>query len=434
MESHKNFDKNHKNLISKFIELCLSDKNFIRNWSFLSMDLHMDDREPSKTVQSMTVETQNFLKDIKNKFNLCIKTIVKSKIIIKPKISDDKNFIFRFLLVDLLNFYIDLIKKYDSLQLPKNEQLFFALGLQNYQGYRDYIFSKNQKFEILVFLKNFNSSQEEGKEIKLLSGITLRNVDINQFVKQEEFASFYRVNHALVFEFKTEKFGNLGSFDKSSSSYNNFIYPGEEINYKLYKILTVLRLLKDGDVGVSKIIAFNPSPFSKPFNIDVSSDFNVSYSGKEYQFIQTDVGKFKALYKKLDSFFITKQKNNEIKICVSRFNKSYMRNDATDQMIDLVIAMEAITTETKDSLRYKVSVQLARLLKKTIEDREKMKRKINKIYDKRSKLVHTGATKIDCEEELNDAKIIVKAVIIKLLQLIKKDSFENILNKITYGK
>ena len=137
--------------------------------------------------------------------------------------------------------------------------------------------------------------------------------------------------------------------------------------------------------------------------------------------------------------------NKQINIAISRLNKSYVRRDVADQIIDLVIALEAMTTiQPADSLRFKVAVLIARLLEKDLEERKELAKKITEVYKTRSTIVHKGTTikwskKIfKSETELVFfTRELVKRSILRLIDLIfnrsKKRDLEDIIGEITYS-
>lgn len=430
MTKTNTFDETHGNLIKSFFELYVSNKEFSLKWEreFKSA-LLMEGRKID--TEYISQDTQDAFDDLRKSFNACLTEIKNNKSIIKPK-NEAMGFVFRHLLVDLLD---HLAKSFDqNLPFLQPHQVLVVAGLGLYQQYREYLFSKKQTFKILVFLSNFSLEVGEEREIRLFKDIKIIK-DVDYFFERDEFLGFKK-DIALVFEYKTEKFGNVGDWN-TENTINSFQYPHEEMKKELYSILTALRLLKNGDMGVLAIKCIHPSPFSKPFDIRPDLDFLFQFNAGKYQFQQSDLLKFKSLYKKVKE----KTDCNELNLCISRFNKSYTRTGIADVVIDLVVAMEAITSETKDSLTYKIKTQLARLIETDKTKRAELAKKIGAIYSIRSDLVHKGKTKDIGQGKkfannrvlLEETREILRNAITKLLNLMTKKSHKEIFENIIYG-
>jgi len=432
------FDQKHDELMKSFFKLFLSNQEFSSKWDMeFKLALEMEGRKIDKEYISQV--TQDAFTDLLKLFNSCIEEIERNKSILKPK-NDGMNLFFRIFLTDLLDNLAKSFRENSSFLQPN--QLLIITGLTLYQEYKNYLFAKKQIFKILVFLSNFSLDVGDKREIALFKNIKIiKDLNSDYFFNRDEFLGF-RKDTALVFEFETEKFGNFGNTGNGGNGVfvvNNFQYPNErtkEMKKELDAILTAFRLLKRGDIGILAVKYVNPSPFSTPFNLPPDLDFLVQFQGEDYKFDKSDLKKFKSFYKKIKE----KSVCNELDICISRFNKSYTRNDITDQIIDLVIAMEAITTETKDSIAYKIKTQLARLIERNKIKRKDLACKINSIYGIRSSLVHgrnseeIGNSKkfANNRELLEETREISRKTIVKILNLIKtgkklSEIFDNVI-------
>lgn len=431
MTKKDTFDEKHGELMKFFFELYISNKEFSSKWKIeFRLALLMEGRKID--VEYISEKTQNAFKSLKISFNACLDAIEKNNKIIKPK-SKKMYFVFRSLLVELLN---HLAKSFDqNLPFLQPHQVLWINRLTIYQEYRKYIFSDKQVFEVLVFLSNFSLDAENGTGMKLLKNVKIaRNMDY--FFERDEFPELKK-DTALVFEFETEKFGNVGNWN-TEDTINGFQYPHEEMKEDLYAILTAFRLLKKGDVGVFAIKCTTPSPFSKPFDIRPDLDFLFQFKAGQYQFQKSDLNPFRTLYKKIKD----KPNCKELDMCISRFNKSYTRTSIADVIIDLVVAMEAITSETKDSLSYKIKTQLARLIETDKTKRKELAGKIGDIYAIRSQLVHGGKInkkKIKNKQFANtrtlleESRTVLRNAITRLLRLMKIKTYEEIFENIIYG-
>ncbi len=442
-QEHKEFDEKHQELINSFVGLCLTDKSFLNVWDLTKTHLSMGSSiSHLPGGQKLTKAGQDLVKDLGGKIESCVDLMLKDKTILKPK-KDKKGLFFRLTLMDLLDTYADLIKDH-GLPIVPDERLFSALGDSNFQKYKKYIFSKAQVFKIRIFLANFHPTFK-ASSIKLSQDLFLEKVDVSYFHSNKNFIDTLGVSSeaALVVELNTKRFGNIGNWGKGGSiAFNNFQYPRERIEGIIEKALTAFRLLSEGDVGVLLIQYEPPDPFSRRMNLPVPGDYQITTRGLQYKFGDSDLTQFLKIIKGLNLL----DQNPETRVCVSRFNKSFIRNDPTDQLIDLVIAMESVTSSERDSLTYKVSTQIARLLindsnlEARIKKRKELQEKVTKIYKIRSKLVHRGKVKAkdlkpfgDPSKAVYETRKIVRKVNLVLIDLLSSDKLENIINKLVFS-
>jgi len=440
-QNYKKFNEKHQELISFFIELCLTNRDFLKVWLFLRNDLTLDcDLDDFLHRQKISQDSKNLISELKKRFESCIDIILNDGRILKPK-KDIKGLSFRLTLTELLNTYIDSMRQID---LPFRPEVRFisALGTFNYRGYKKYIFSKKQVFRIKIFLSNFKLKLPE-TSVRIMQGLVIEKLDIaySHYINKDFISSFGNIcRAALIFELETERFGNIGEWgqDRGGAVMNNFSYSDqkEKIEKVIKDTLTTLRLLGEGDVGVISIKYEPPGPFSREISLPIPADYQVTAPGLQYEFSNSDLPKFRKIFRGLELLYQTQ----ETEICLSRFNKSYMRNDPVDQIIDLAIAMEAVTTAENNSLTYKISNQVARLLinsksiDKRIEERKALQEEIKKIYDIRSKLVHRGGkAKGNSKETVYRARQIVREISLTLIKLLPNNKYQDIFNKIIFS-
>jgi len=123
----------------------------------------------------------------------------------------------------------------------------------------------------------------------------------------------------------------------------------------------------------------------------------------------------------------------KLRIALNRFNSSTERDTAEDELIDLVICLEAIFSEGPGDLRWKVSTRCARLLGSTKKKNKlQLQKFIKDMYDLRSKTVHGGknAIKIDELIELNE---IARQSIKKWLRLLENVNSDDICKLFDFG-
>lgn len=84
--------------------------------------------------------------------------------------------------------------------------------------------------------------------------------------------------------------------------------------------------------------------------------------------------------------------NKKLRIPIDRLSRSCNRSDIEDAIIDLAIAYESIFMDGSGAHSFKLSTRSARYLGKSSNERREIKRDVAKLYDSRSKLVHSGSS------------------------------------------
>jgi len=118
--------------------------------------------------------------------------------------------------------------------------------------------------------------------------------------------------------------------------------------------------------------------------------------------------------KKIKKIYLKLLENGDkkIELSVDRINRSFLRNHHEDSFLDDLIGLESLLTDdSKDSLKYKLSLRLAFLLSSNGEKNKNYKKIVSHLYDYRSAIVHgekdkdkkrfvtIDGTKYDCNVE-----------------------------------
>ncbi len=163
-------------------------------------------------------------------------------------------------------------------------------------------------------------------------------------------------------------------------------------------IVTALRLLQAGDVGVTAYVERDtrvPPHSSGHPHMGVPavlwSDFRVRRHGVVYNLDEDKIPAACQLTEALQQLHERPHRGG-LEVALSRFNQSYGRDFPDDRIIDLTIALEscllaAIRSQTE--LKYRLALRGAALLAKTRKPQE-TNSLLSALYNARSSIVHEG--------------------------------------------
>jgi hypothetical protein len=84
-----------------------------------------------------------------------------------------------------------------------------------------------------------------------------------------------------------------------------------------------------------------------------------------------------------------------LELAVENFEQSYHTQNLNLSFLSLMISLETLFNVADSELRYRISRNCAVLLGKDLKKSKEIFKKIKELYDKRSKIVHTGGSKIE---------------------------------------
>lgn len=190
----------------------------------------------------------------------------------------------------------------------------------------------------------------------------------------------------------------------------------------LNRVRTALRLFKPetADMGTARRYRKNPNWLDYRENItningSSGSRTTPALSGKGYELAEDEVRNFQSFWEEY-RHQIDPEKESNIATAIRRFNQTYTKETDEDRLIDCVIAFESTLLKEitqHESYRYRLPTRAALLLDEGSEhDREYIYRFFKKVYDARSRVVHTGQDLQDQrikEEELRSSEFVNKA-------------------------
>ena len=241
--------------------------------------------------------------------------------------------------------------------------------------------------EVIIPLTGFNSSINQ---IELIDGFK-----IYKFSNHSKSELFNRLENISFFYGNTDlsKFTHcLTANSKENSDDQKNI---EQLTEDAEDIITGLRLVQEGLIGAGAAFFFKHP--RRKYGLKMLSSrmdtFNIvtqiNIEGK-YKFLDTDIGSLIEIVGYLKK--VRREHNKYLNIALRRFNLSYTRNLLEDRLIDLTISLEStMLAEERDELKYRLALRGSFLLR-NICPPEETNRILKKMYDVRSKVVHSGET------------------------------------------
>jgi len=253
----------------------------------------------------------------------------------------------------------------------KNELLIYdEIGFEElYREYEECLYNSGKRFGIMASLRGFSSPAgrielEESVTIRRLAGTDIQQLwndhyDALSFVPAHEFST---IEWVIWIESKTPATPS-----------------------QLDTVETALRLWKSGGVGYDAVY-YLPVPGLSIYGHQIPLHPRALISGSRLVLDPEEVGDFILFYQTLKHLDASRFRNWDV--AIRRFNDSYARNRRVDELLDQVIAFEALFSEGPADLRHKVPTRVARLLATDLDKRKLIQHVMKKAYDARSHIVH----------------------------------------------
>ena len=172
-----------------------------------------------------------------------------------------------------------------------------------------------------------------------------------------------------------------------SISVQEDIPPAHSFREEIREVMTALRLLKSGNACLGSL--YRLTERLGQFPIDVAAAIplvNRRSAGRTYVLNESDLPDLEQIHNRLKGDI-----PDEVPLAIDRVNSAAERQRPEDQIIDLMIAMEALYgIGDHEAIRYKIRLRAATYLHDSPEDRWKLFRFLGHAYDQRSKVVHGG--------------------------------------------
>jgi Apea-like HEPN len=168
-------------------------------------------------------------------------------------------------------------------------------------------------------------------------------------------------------------------------------------------ILEALRLTASGYIGTSVTFQIEkPSHkvYQRLIPIRKNQIRGLKFSIQDEQQIQD----FKIILQKLPL------RGNNFELAFNTFKASYEMSDSASDFIMCITALESIFNQTKEQISHTISRHLSVIISSNIKEFKENYRKIKKIYNKRSKLVHGGSNEVNDEDLIMANELIRRAL------------------------
>jgi hypothetical protein len=157
---------------------------------------------------------------------------------------------------------------------------------------------------------------------------------------------------------------------------------GPEFRDEVSRVVTALRLLGRGDVGIPAVLGTSNGLFEK-FASQYVFDGRARDSSRMYELRAADWNAFTKVYDTLGAI------DDKMSIPLRRFNQAYGRQSVEDTIIDLMIALESCllpNTKEKKAPLSKRGAALLIALRNPVETQALLKT----VYEVRNEIVHNG--------------------------------------------
>ena len=289
-----------------------------------------------------------------------------------------------------------------------------------YKRFEEKMYGKNYTMALCP-LKKFYL---ETDEFVLDDGIKIRRIAqgelsfINKWMGENTLKKLDDIQFTIEYTYDENELTKQQDADDWSNYHFDLAFLPEK---KFIEIVALLRLFKDG-------YFHNPlENFQVPFwdNAGQGIHYNLCdmyISGdKKYILKREEAEDFKKLYKKSLRF----TDDRRMFIALERFNLAYEKKRFEDNIIDYVIAFEALFVNSK-RIRMEVGLKSGFLIEDTKEKRTEICKFMRDLYDLRSSIVHGDGIKIPMkvgkEDYYSDYRL--RSDIIKIFREIIKSCFD----------
>jgi len=172
-------------------------------------------------------------------------------------------------------------------------------------------------------------------------------------------------------------------------------------------IITTLRLLKKGTVGLKKAYYGYAFPF-RPWEVLEPPPETKFYKKESESLYVSSNSELKEITR---LFTILKNVRNVkyLEVALRRFNLAYQRDINEDRFIDYFVSLESLysTTGERGEVTHRISTRASRVLAEKFEDRQKKQKMLKKLYGYRSGIVHGEQIRLG-QEHIDEVENIVR--------------------------
>jgi len=239
--------------------------------------------------------------------------------------------------------------------------------------------------------------------------------------------SFYYISNIILGEVKLDdEFRLTSEFPSELMSFNKNL-----IQEYLKPSLRLMRLFKEGNICMPLEYYFVSGDDGVPRRLisQAGASWRTLHSPEKYSLSATEISDLEHFIRETKLPF-----QDFLELAFANFELSYETYNRGLSFLSLMISLETLFNPEAQELRYRVSRNSAVLLGKNFEESEQIFSAIKKLYDKRSKLVHTGSAAVISKEDLAKLRDYVRRSIEKVYSLgMKKEDILAELNSLGFG-
>jgi len=197
---------------------------------------------------------------------------------------------------------------------------------------------------------------------------------------------------------------SITRFPKELSSFENNLVHGY-----LVPTIRLMRLFKEGNIRMPLRYYFLVEGSRRTSLMQSGIGRTIHFSTK-YKLSDIEIPDLQHFIQNTSLPF----KENFLELAFENFELSYETFNHSLAFLCLMISLEAILNPGESELRYRVSRNTAVLLGESQEEAGNIYKEVRSLYDKRSKLVHTGKGKIVSQEDVLKLRDYVRKSIRKI--------------------
>ncbi|AFM14027.1 HEPN domain-containing protein [Turneriella parva] len=196
---------------------------------------------------------------------------------------------------------------------------------------------------------------------------------------------------------------------------------GVQMSSEFERILKFLRLIKGGFIDIHNIYTFCIKPgwiSSPPMTFGLRVARPEYFPSASYVFEASDTNVLEILDNS-EPLYINDNRDfaGRLKIAIARIQRTNQRlSPDSDDIIDLMIALEALLGEKGEAIAYKLGMRAAKLCGKDAADRQRIYKGVKSAYNKRSNIVHGNTKQTELANHLEFSHQISRAVLIEFLK------------------
>lgn len=235
---------------------------------------------------------------------------------------------------------------------------------------------------------------------------------------------YYFVTNSFESDIEMNNRGVLASFPTGVTRFGNELFHGY-----LNPTIQLMRLFKEGNI-VIPLEYYYVIEKDMP-RILIGGQRHMVVPEEPYTLESTEISELLLFIRNTALPF----KKPFLRLAFEVFELSYEANHMGLSFLSLMIGIEALLSRGFGEKKYRVSRNVAVLLGKTGEDSESIFCEVKQLYDKRSKLVHTGKLDTIDKEDISRSRYYLRESIKEIDKIgKKKDEIADLLNSCGFGE